>query len=267
MWLLALLGQPADAADSWDLLLDALLAESAYADLQSSGQTYEQIVRTLPVEDPSRAQALFALGRARAELGDATAAREVLLEGIRTGTCLDPCYELLGRIELEEESITDLPVRWTFDTPEHGFFHPWRFNDKGTIRIQRHPERGDGVLAWHTVIDLRKGDQLVVGMQRPRPAPRRVALQVQARSTQAWLQFVVVDDAGRIYVPTAGNVGVPTDRMVKVVVDLRSMQPLDPLDPRLDPSRISQLQIRDVSALEGAPPGPNTLFIDDFVVE
>lgn len=260
----------ATGRENLDALEDALLAESVYGDLQGAARTYEQLVRTLSVEDPSRAEALFALGRVRAELDEPHAAREALLEGIRTGSCLDPCQELLGRIELEADSITTLPVRWTFDDSDHGFFHPWQFDDKGTIRLERTTAadaQSNTALVWHTIIDIRKGDQLIVGFRRPTPEPRTLAFSARSRVSDAWLHVVILDDFGRTYALPTGAFWVPVERTVRIEVDLNEVHPVDPVHPLLDPGRINRVQIRDVSAVEGAPPGPNTLYLDDFTVD
>lgn len=280
-WLLAWLAAAALANDGLDAvaepeatdprrsredLEDALLTEAAYGNLRGAARDYAEIVRFRPLDDPSRAQALFALGRVHAELGDAYAAREALLEGIRTGSCLDPCQELLGRIELEQESITTLPVRWTFDDSNHGFFHPWQFDDRGTIRLERRAE--DTFLVWRTTVDVHVGDQLVVGFKNPDPPPSRLRFRAQARATEAWLKVVIVDEVGRTYALPTGNFRIPVNRTTVVEVDLAEVHPIDPLDPVLDPARIALVQLRDVSGVEGESPGStHTLYLDDFEVE
>lgn len=259
---------PSEAAarvQSREELEDALLTEAAYGDFRGAVSTFGRIVKDRPIEDPSRARALLALGRLQSELGEPDAAREALLEGIRTGSCLDPCQELLGRIELEQESITTLPVRWTFDDSDHGFFHPWQFDDRGTIRLERRSE--DTFLVWRTTVDVR-GDQLVVGFKDPRPPPSRIRFVAQARLTEAWLQLVVIDDLGRAYSPPTGNVHVPVNRPTVVEVDLSAVHPVDPLDPVLDPAQIALVQLRDVSGIEGEPHGSvHMIYLDDFEVD
>lgn len=244
---------------------DALLVEAAYGDWASAVRTYGRIVANRPIDDPSRARALYALGRLQSELGEPEAARTALLEGIRTGSCLDPCHELLGRIELEQESITTLPVRWTFDDSDHGFFHPWQFDDRGTIRLERRSE--DTFLLWRTTVDVR-GDQLVVGFDNPTPPPSRIRFTAQARLTEAWLQVVVIDDLGRAYSPPTGNIHIPVNRPTLIEVDLSAVHPVDPLDPVLDAGSIALVQLRDVSGIEGEPHGSvHLIYLDDFEVE
>lgn len=280
MWRLALcLTSVAHGADELELeaepgawhrsrehLEDALLAEAAYGDLRGAAREYARIVSNRPVEDPSRAQALLALGRVHAELGEPNDAREALLEGIRTGSCLEPCQELLGRIELELESITTVPVRWSFDDSNHGFFHPWQYDDRGTIRLERRSE--DTFLVWQTTVDVHNGDQLVVGFRNPDPPPSVLRFHAQARSTEAWIRVVVLDDLGRSYALPTGPFRIPVNRTTRVEVNLAEVHPIDPLDPLLDPSRIALVQLRDVSGLEGEPQGStHTIYLDDFEVE
>lgn len=266
MWWALTAGSLALGSDrgSWDLLDDALLVESIDGDLAAAARVYEQLVRNHPIEDPSRGEAFLALGRARWQLDQSDRAREALLEGIRTGACLARCQDLLGRIALEEQSITSVPIRWTFDDANHGVFHPWPLDARGTIRLAQ--VDGETVLAWRTLIDARDGDQLVVGLRHPDPPPRLLRLRVRSEDTDAWLQVVVVDDLGRAYTSPQGAFWAPVGRWAQLELDLGSVDAVDATASALDPARISRIQIRDVSAIEGAPSGPNTLLVDDVEV-
>jgi hypothetical protein len=266
--LVALLAAPASAQDhvAWDLLQRAMLAEAASGDYDGSLREYERLVRNLGVDHPVRAEALFRLGSARYILGDSPGAREALMEGIRTGSCGAPCHILLGRIQLEADSIRRLPVHWNFSDSQHGVFHPWEFDDKGAIRVQDGEEAANPALIWQTIVDVRKGDHLVIGFKQPTPAPKVVRFKMQADQHSASVRVRVVDDMGRAY-GLPGPIRVGTERPAEIEVVLSEMKPADPQDPPMDTSSIYRLYIDDVSALNGTPPGPNALYLDDFVVE
>ena len=273
MSVLCLLGvlaaTPAQAQDTsaWDVLQRALLAEAAAGDYEFAIGEYERLVRNLAVDSPVRAEALFRLGSARHTLGDVAGAREALLEGIRTGTCRVPCRVLLGRIQLDAESIREVPVSWSFDTAEHGVFHPWEFDDKGSIRVQDPSEAANPALIWETTVDVRRGDQLVVGFLHPTPAPRMIRFRMQASPNPASIHVRVVDDMKRAYGPASGAIRIGTDRPTLVEVALDDLVSVDPDDPALDPASIHRLYIHDVSAFNGTSAGPNALYVDDFSVE
>ena len=92
---------------------------------------------------------------------------ESLKEGIRTGSCLEPCHRLRGLIELEETAVSKLPIRWTFSNADHGLSHPWEYQDKGAIRVQSRDEAPNPALIWRTVVEERT---LALGETVPVPA-------------------------------------------------------------------------------------------------
>ena len=269
MWVLALLastalGQEAARAN-WDNHHSAQLVEAGDGDLQAAAKAYETLVREkLASDDPILGQVLFSLGRARYLMGDIDRAREALNEGIRTNTCHDPCNDLLSQLELEQNAIKVLPVRWNFDSPDHGFFHPWVFDkNKGSIRID-----GDDnpALLWETTVDPREGDMLVVGFDHPKPVPTVIRLKMQSEYMAAQVEIVVIDEAGNEYIPSGGRYPVPSKMVMKIELSLDDLVPVDPTSPPFEPARINRFEIRDVSASAGAPQGQNFLYIDDFEV-
>lgn len=251
-----------------DLLQTALLQEAAYGNHTEAMQIYQRLVRELPLDSAVRAQAVYRLSRSMYELGDVPGAREVLKEGIRTGSCTaTPCYTLLGQITLEESSVRKLPVRWSFSSNDHGLLHPWEYDDKGSIRVQSRDEAANPALIWRTIVDVRKDDRLVVGFDRPMPAPARIRFRVQAEDRTAAIRVRVLDGAGQIHGLPDGMIDVLPERPTSVSVDLSRLENLDPEGPRLDPANIAMLTIEDVSALTGTTLGPHALYIDDFAID
>jgi hypothetical protein len=265
-----LLGTAAWAQDnraSWEMLYDSLLLEAAHHDVDQALVTYGQLVKNLGADDPVRSEALYWLGRARYEQGEVDGAREALRECVRTGVVKGRCLELLGQIELEQSSIVSVPVRWTFDDTTHGFVHPWRYAEKGSIRIHREGDRDDPMLAWRTQVDVRGDDQLVVGFRDPDPAPQGTRFVVRSRDLDAALRLQVFDIHGRKYV--AGHravIRVPRDKQVLVDLRFRDLEGDDPEQVPFSPSDIDRLVLQDVTAFYGGGGGENELYIDDFEV-
>jgi hypothetical protein len=159
MWLLVAAAWGQDLDDR-QRLNEALLDEAAYGDVRGAIVKFDALAKRLRADDPLRGEVIFALGRAHWTLDDADSARQWLLEGIRTGVCPTRCRDLLERVELERAQVTALPVRWTFDpnAPEHALFHPWRFQDRGSIRVSE-----AGTLVWGTTPNRRQPDRLTMG--------------------------------------------------------------------------------------------------------
>lgn len=247
---------------------DALLAESASGDHATAARAYEQILRTTALGDPVRKAALYRLAVLQYELGNLGKARKVLQEGIRTGECTNAvCYTLLDQINLEEISVSELPVRWTFSNNDHALLHPWEYDDKGIIRVQARDEAANPALIWATEVDVRKDDRLVVGFDNPSPPPRRIDFYTKADNRPGALRVRVLDDLGRAYEPPGGPFRITPDRPTHVVVDLARVTPLDPEDPPFVPSTIAKLILIDASAASGSPPGSHVLYLDNFVIE
>ncbi len=253
----------ADERQSWEVLHLAQLAESD-GDVTGAIRIYRHMVRGLPADDPYRAEALYWLAHALWRSGQTREARNTLREGVRTGSCVARCHDLLGRIELDAYSVTKIPIRWTFDTPEHSIFHSWSYRDKGTIKIGRPPGSQEDALIWTTFIDARKVDELVVGFAAPNPAPREVRVQLQSSAVEAWIRVLADDETGRTF--TLGPIGqpVPIDRPVTVRVALDEMIASDGSGARLDPSRLSRLRLVDASGMDGNAAGDNALFLYSF---
>lgn len=246
------------------MLRQALLTEALDGNYDQAVQHYQTLVRELPQGHPVRADALYRLGAARYALGDTRGAREALLEGIRSGLCRAPCYELLGEMELEAASIQALPVHWTFDDGDHALFHPWAYDDKGSIRVQSPDEAENPALIWSTEVDVRKGDQLVIGLRSMSPPPRTLSVRMQAVPNPAAIRIRVVDNHGHTYTHPGGVFRIPTDRPTTLDITLTELQSDDPQAPPLDPANLHRVYLEDFSAFNGTIPGENQLYLDDL---
>lgn len=268
-----------DDAEAAAMLRGALLDEAAYGNHEAAIAAYKMLIQERPLGDPKRDEALFRLAVVQASLGRVQdtgeprpnapmAAIAALRELIRTGACRVPCHTLLGELELELGAVRDLPVHWTFSDVNHGVFHPWQLDDgEGSIRVQSRDEAANPALIWRTFVDVRNNDQLVVGFDHPRPAPRKIGFRVQAHDRASALRIRVVDDLGRSYELATGPIRVFTDRPTQVQVDLTELVPTEPGDPPLDPGALARLILEDVSALSGTAPGRHELYLDDVSIE
>ena len=262
-WVLLVAGAHAqDVADTdrRAVLQDGLLRE-ATGDVVGAIALYRNLSSSGSDDDPVRLDALQSLGRLYDELGEVELAREALLEGVRSGS--RACQDLLERIDIEAESIRHVPVRWTFDTPDHGFFHPWTVQDRGAIRLGVDP-LGQSALEWST--EPRRRDHLVVGLDRPQPAPEQLRFLVRSSRLEVSLQVVVEDDLGNTWrMPDA--VTVAPGAAQTVALRLRDLVPDPPATGALPADHAWRL------ALEQDTTGPrnvddsgerNTVWIDDF---
>jgi len=268
------------ARTSWDLYHDAQLIEAMDGEHQDAATTYQQLVRDLiprqaklgaddiVVPAHFRGDVYHSLGRSRYAMGDIKRAREALMEGIRTNTCPDLCNAFLSQLELEQNAVREIPVQWGFDSPDHGFFHPWAYaREKGAIRIHKEEGNDNPALVWDTVIEARRGDMLVVAFDHPKPAPSSIRLKMQSASVAAQVEFVIVDSLGNRYRPRGGPLPVPALTIVQLDLHLKDLVPVDPESPRrFDRAQISRFEVHDVSASAMASPGPNALYLDDFEV-
>ena len=269
MWTVLLLWAATAAATdrgSWGDLHSALLYESADGDLATSQNVYRGLVRSLPTNDPIRAKALYWLARSHWLVGEVSEAREALLEGIRTGACRERCLDLLERIELDAAAIRSTPVQWDFETPQHGLFHPWRYDHKGTMRLGTPDGYSSSALIWSTTIDVRTEDQLVMSFSRPDPAPAELAFTISAFPVEAWIRVFARDEAGRTYTWGGAGMAVPTDDTMSITITLDRMVATDGTGDRLDPSKLVALRLVDTTGFEGDGVGENQIFLDDFSV-
>lgn len=264
MWWFAFRALASERA-AWDALYDAMLAESLDGDLTLSEARYNALVQGLPAEHPLHGESVYLLAMTRWTAGHVDDARETAMSGIRAGSCRSRCTDLVARIDLDRAAIRTVPTLWDF-SGEHGVFHPWEHADQGAIRTLAGTGPSDGDLEWSTEVSVRESDELVFAFDHPSPAPERIQLTVRSTDFEAWLRLWAVDDTGREYV-LGSSVRIPTDESVELGVRLADARPLDGRPEPLDPARLSRVWIRDVTHLSGTGTGPNTLVIDDLLVE
>ena len=244
-------------------LHDAMALEGIDGDLEAAASRYLRLSRNLAMDDRTRAEALYLLGRTMYDLGRVDPARAALLEGIRSGVCPTRCRDLLETIEIDLESVTTTPVVWTFDQLDHGFFHPWMVQDLGSIRLATPEFPGrDAALAWSTSVQSRRPDRLVMGIHRPDPPPTEVMIRIRSARLDALVQVMVEDEAGaRFWLPDP--LTLDQGRIETLVVELADLRPAPPgADRPMDPSRLVRLSLVDVTGLKST--GDNTLWIYAF---
>ena len=264
VWLVLATAQAQDLSgtDRRAVLQDGLLRE-AMGDAVGAIALYRTLSTGGADDDPVRLDALQALGRLYDDIGEVSLAREALLEGVRSGS--RACQDQLERIDIEAESITTVPVLWTFDSPDHGFFHPWTVQDRGAIRLGVDP-LGEKSLEWST--EPRRRDHLVVGLDRPQPTPEVLRFMVRSSRLEVLLQLVVEDDLGNTWrMPDA--VTVAPGAAQQVAVKLRDLVPDPPATGALPADHAWRLVLeQDTTGARNADDSAerNTVWIDDFEI-
>lgn len=266
-WLMGLAAfQMANARerDRWDAIADATLDWSIDGDPVEAARRYHELLQQVG-DSPESGDLRYRLARARWDLQLWDEARDALRDGIRTGSCTAPCFDLLGRIELDAAAIRTTPVTWTFDGTDHGIFHPWFHSDIGSIRTQTTTESADPALIWSTTATVREGDELLVAFDQPNPAPRRISMNVMATVQDAWLRAWVIDAHGNSYV-VGTSIRIPTGAEVEWTLDLAEATAIEGSPIQLDTSDLWRLILRDTTALDGSATGANEIHIDDVRV-
>ncbi len=230
------------------ILHEALVQEGVYGDVQGASTLYQRLVRNRSLDEEGRSEALHRLGRALYDLGRADLARSLLIDGRAAGVCDTRCLDLLQAVVIESEAITTIPTEWDFAARRHGLFHPLDQQARGAIRLIR--RSGGGVLQW-TTSEFRRGDHLVMGFERPLPAPTELELAAASEPFGVSLDVVASDEEGRIYRLPA-PVRLPAGQAVRDVVILTELRPTAPTDPPLDTSRLTRVML-EMAQVGGTP--------------
>jgi len=241
IWALAIAGA-ADLA-----VYEALLTEQLDPGLENPIAAYKDLVRSLPPENPDRAQLLTRQADLEWARGDLDRARELLDGCIRAGVNVRPCQELRGAIDLEDAAIRTLPTVWSFDTTAHGMFHPWAHRSQGSLKIDSVEQ--EGALIWTTTSTAAERDQLVVAVNTT-DSPTVLSFRARARREGAVLGLRFEDRDGNAYAPTNSVVPLPVGAWADVVVDLSTLAPTRPPAPAFDPSQLYVIRFLNASGLE-----------------
>lgn len=215
----------------------------------------------IPEGDPSMSGAYLTLARLLAESGQLDEAREVLEGCLRTGQARGACVELRSTLDLEAAAVRTVPITWTFDTPDHGVFHPRAYWDKGDLKLRR--DDATTWLAWSTRVDGVREDELVVPLANPSPGPRTLRLRARATAMRAEIEVELVDEDGRRFVPRPASIEIPAEGWTDVEITLRDATPLDGGTARLDPTRLHRIVLRDATGLTGSV-GRNEVHFDSL---
>ncbi|MCB9689219.1 MAG: tetratricopeptide repeat protein [Alphaproteobacteria bacterium] len=250
MWLLV--GALALAQEPAALRLhEAMLEEALDGDLEAAIRTYRELSRNLPVESPTRPDALYQLGVALAALGRVDEARDALQDGIRA-EC-SACRTALEELEIEQHAVRELPTVWPFDSGGHGVFHPIDAQQLGAMRMES--QGGRDALQWRT--GGRPGeDRLVIGLA---VGAHELRLRAMSQDQTGLLGVRVEDDHSRRWV-TAEPLVFEADRWQEVVVDLEDLSALEPDGSRPSADHLVRIELLDRTGLRRA--GAVTWWID-----
>ncbi|MEN0062567.1 MAG: hypothetical protein AAGA48_10490 [Myxococcota bacterium] len=233
----------------------ALIAEMQ-GDLPTAISHYQLLVRQLPDHDPLWAIAVVGWARLLYDEGRVSDAREQLRMATRKGRCGTDCQQLIQQIAIDQDAVRKVPVTWTFDNQNPGLFHHWSRQDLGELVAQ------PGALAWTTTADPRRPDRLVIGFNRPDPAPEVVSFDLRSRETAAWIRVVFEDESANRY--STPTIMIDPSEPKTVAVTLAEVVPEDPAKP-LVPARLSRVSLEDLTGPRR--PGVHTLEILELRVE
>lgn len=239
------------AADAQASLEEALLVR-ALGDHETARSALSRLADETPADHPVHGQVHYWLARLELERRNRDGARQSFRACIRTPVTREVCADALGKMELEDRAVRELPTVWRFDGSPHGVVLP----GQGRMEV------AEGTLLWAHPRDPLALDTLLLGVDLPVGAvPERVSLTVTPRGREAWVGIVFVDADGTVVPAREGVYRLPADRPSEVEAFLR------PPPPGLDVRRLDRVLIRDVSALNDEQPGLAILALDDLTVE
>lgn len=254
-------GEPPPA---WYEVQRAQVDESIDGDEAAAVRRYEDLVHNrLTTGDPNLSDALYWLAGARWSLGDLKGARDALDQCIRSGVNKGRCIDLRSHIDLEEDSVRSLPVTWTFDTEDHGFFHPREDWDRGSIRIVK--DGAGSVLSWTTLVDPQLTDKLVVGFRDPAPPPSAMRLTATSVNLSATLEVSLVDVYGHVFSPRPSTWVLAKGVLTTLEFRVDDVTAVAGDGAKLVGSQLHRLIVRDITGRYGNV-GANEIRIDAFTV-
>jgi hypothetical protein len=253
---------PADRTPVWEELHYALMVEAVDGTPAVAAQLLTETLGDLGPGDPFRAELLFWLGRSQMEIGKVEEARASFQESADMPIGGDAARTALAAMDIEQEQLTRLPLTCTFDADDCGVVRAWSGTEKGELAIR---DASDAVvLAWDTTVEPGETDGLHVGLA-PGLTLRRIVLQARATAFPADLRLTAVDASGARF--SAPMVRVASDRWTSWSSTLEGFAPITPGILSRSPRQVRVIEIEDLTALLSTDRGPNTILIDDLVLE
>lgn len=257
--MILLAGAFAGETSSWDAIWESRLADALDGTPEAAASIAEEGLGNASETDPLRGELLYALGRFRADLGDARGARGAL--GAAVGARAGPAARALAeRLELAETAVDRVPTTCGFERDRCGFLRAWETAEKGTLEVREVGEAS--VLAWDTTVVENETDRLLVAFA-PDLSPRSLTFRVRADRFPADLRLTIGDGSGWRW--AAPVVAVSSTEWATVTVPLVQFRPLE-ADSPLSPRMVRLLEIEDLSGLLLADRGANTVWFDDLEI-
>lgn len=252
----------ADGPEEWAALYNGRLVDAVDRDPASAIPVYDAVLAYLDDDDPLRGELLYWRGRARHDLGQRDGALEDLNAAAEDARIGPEARTFLGRLELVERTVRDLPFEQDFDDGQRSFVRGWPIGRRDDLSVVKLSDRPGQVMAWRRMVREAEADSIVLGLAAD-TAPEHLRLTVRADAFDARLRILLVDVEGRRW--TAPVLVIPADDWLRLDLGIASFVPAEAPASRARPdgAALRSVEIRDVTAFHAADRGENRLFIDD----
>lgn len=262
--LLGLLGAGASAAspEAWSALQAARVLQAVERDPVAAAAAYEVLLDQLAEDHPMRGEALYWLGRARFETGDAARARAALQRAAAFPRTRPAARAFLGWMSLEERQVKVLPYVEGFALGTGALVRGWGRGADDDLRLS---EGGlVGAAAWRVAVADGEEDFLALPLAPGAGRLSELSLRARAEGFDALLAVVVVDATGQRFV-SPEPLRVRTIEWTELRVDPAALLPEDLVGGgRLDPTAVRRVELVDVTAYHSRARGEHWLFIDEL---
>jgi len=255
-------GAAAASPEAWSALQAARVLQAVERDPLAAAAAYEVLLDQLAADHPMRGEALYWLGRARFEAGDAGRARAALQRAAAHPRSRPAARAFLGWMSLEERQIKGLPYVEGFSLGTGALVRGWGRGADDDLRLS---EGGVvGAAAWRVAVADGEEDFLALPLAPGAGRLTELSLRARAEGFDALLAVVVVDAAGKRFV-SPEPLRVRTIEWTELRVDPSALLPEDLVGGgRLDRAAVRRVELVDVTAYHSRARGQHWLFIDEL---
>ncbi len=264
VWALATLPALAGSAEEWSSTYDARLSQALGANPSEAIAVYEALVAQIPASHDQRGEVLYWLGRARWSAGDLAGAKRSLESARGYFSSRARARGLLGRMDLKERAIHDLPFKQDFRLSTDPWVRGW---DRGQASDLSVIDGETGRMArWKTEVVPGVEDFLSMQFDTDGAKVRTVSMDLRTESLPAKVRVVLEDEEGRRWLSPVKTVG--SGQWVNLQLSLSMFSDETNPGSSAAPSgeSLAFLVLLDQTAVLTAQEGDNAIFVDNLVV-